>query len=164
METLFFRSSRPEAKDVLVVNGGFDSTLEELYFTIGSAAIERGFHVLIFEGPGQGNLLRRYNLPLTHAWEKPAAAAIDSLPLHCKPHRIIGVGISLGDECTVEAGLYVTAGTMVKVLPDGDVVKARDLSGAGGLLYRRNSQSGAVEALPRSVKWSGLNAALHHND
>jgi 2,3,4,5-tetrahydropyridine-2,6-dicarboxylate N-succinyltransferase len=74
-----------------------------------------------------------------------------------------GIGISLGDECVVEAGLYVTAGTLVK-LPDGEVVKARQLSGAGGLLYRRNSQSGAVEAIPRSVAWDGLNAALHHND
>ena len=72
-----------------------------------------------------------------------------------------GIGISLGDECTVEAGLYVTAGTLVKVLPEGDVVKAKQLSGAGGLLYRRNSQSGGVEALPRSPKWDGLNAALH---
>jgi len=74
-----------------------------------------------------------------------------------------GIGISLGDECVVEAGLYVTAGTLVK-MPDGEVVKARQLSGASGLLYRRNSQSGAVEAIPRSVAWDGLNAALHHND
>ncbi len=74
-----------------------------------------------------------------------------------------GIGISLGDECVVEAGLYVTAGTLVK-MPDGEIVKARQLSGAGGLLYRRNSQTGAVEAIPRSVAWDGLNAALHHND
>ena len=74
-----------------------------------------------------------------------------------------GIGISLGDECVVEAGLYVTAGTLVK-MPDGEIVKARQLSGASGLLYRRNSQSGAVEAIPRSVAWEGLNAALHHND
>ena len=76
-----------------------------------------------------------------------------------------GIGISLGDECVVEAGLFVTAGTLVAVhSADGvEVVKARQLSGAGGLLYRRNSQSGAVEALPRSAKWDGLNAALHAN-
>ena len=76
-----------------------------------------------------------------------------------------GIGISLGDECVVEAGLYVTAGTLVAVHgTDGvEVVKARRLSGKSGLLYRRNSQSGAVEALPRSAKWDGLNAALHAN-
>ena len=74
-----------------------------------------------------------------------------------------GIGISLGDDCTVEAGLYVTAGTLV-TLPDGEVVKGRDLSGANGLLFRRNSRTGTVEALPRSGNWSGLNAALHAND
>jgi 2,3,4,5-tetrahydropyridine-2-carboxylate N-succinyltransferase len=74
-----------------------------------------------------------------------------------------GVGISLGDECTIEAGLYVTAGTLV-TLPDGEVVKARALSGAHGLLFRRNSRTGTVEALPRSGSWAGLNAALHAND
>jgi 2,3,4,5-tetrahydropyridine-2-carboxylate N-succinyltransferase len=76
-----------------------------------------------------------------------------------------GIGISLGDECVVEAGLYVTAGTRVAVHgADGITqVKARDLSGKGGLLYRRNSQTGAVEALPRSAKWEGLNADLHKN-
>jgi 2,3,4,5-tetrahydropyridine-2-carboxylate N-succinyltransferase len=71
-----------------------------------------------------------------------------------------GIGISLGDGCVVEAGLYVTAGTRV-VLPDGEVVKARELSGADDLLFRRNSQSGAVQALPRTGTWGGLNEALH---
>jgi len=74
-----------------------------------------------------------------------------------------GIGISLGDDCTVEAGLYVTAGTLV-TLPDGEVVKGRELSGANGLLFRRNSRTGTVEALPRKGSWAGLNAALHAND
>jgi 2,3,4,5-tetrahydropyridine-2-carboxylate N-succinyltransferase len=74
-----------------------------------------------------------------------------------------GIGISLGDRCIVEAGLYVTSGTIV-TLPDGTTAKARDLSGADDLLFRRNSTTGAVEVLPRSGTWSeGLNAALHDN-
>jgi 2,3,4,5-tetrahydropyridine-2-carboxylate N-succinyltransferase len=74
-----------------------------------------------------------------------------------------GVGLSLGDECVVEAGLYVTAGSKV-TLPDGAVVKARELSGASGLLFRRNSVTGAIEVVPTSGTWSGLNAALHATD
>lgn len=73
-----------------------------------------------------------------------------------------GIGISLGDECIVEAGLYVTAGTRIS-LPDGEIVKGATLSGANGLLFRRNSVTGAVEAVPRSGSWGGLNAALHKN-
>jgi 2,3,4,5-tetrahydropyridine-2-carboxylate N-succinyltransferase len=74
-----------------------------------------------------------------------------------------GIGISLGNNCVVEAGLYVTAGSKV-TLPDGDIVKAGALSGADNLLYRRNSVTGAIEVTPRSGTWGGLNAALHHND
>ncbi len=73
-----------------------------------------------------------------------------------------GLGISLGNDCVVEAGLYVTAGTRVR-LPDDTIVAARELSGVSGMLFRRNSESGAVEALPRSGSWGGLNAALHAN-
>jgi 2,3,4,5-tetrahydropyridine-2,6-dicarboxylate N-succinyltransferase len=73
-----------------------------------------------------------------------------------------GIGISLGDECIVEAGLYLTAGTRV-TMPDGEVVKALDLSGADNLLFRRNSQTGAVEAQQRSGVWGGLNEILHAN-
>lgn len=73
-----------------------------------------------------------------------------------------GLGISLGNDCIVEAGLYLTAGTKV-TLPDGEVRAGRELSGVSGLLFRRNSQSGAVEAVPNGAKWSGLNEALHNN-
>ena len=74
-----------------------------------------------------------------------------------------GIGISLGDDCIVEAGLYVTAGTLVK-LPDGQVVKGRELSGISGMTFIRHSQTGAVELRPREGgSWQGLNEALHHN-
>jgi 2,3,4,5-tetrahydropyridine-2-carboxylate N-succinyltransferase len=73
-----------------------------------------------------------------------------------------GVGISLGDGCVVEAGCYVTAGSVV-TLPDGSTTKARELSGRSGLLFRRNSVSGALEALPRAGEWGALNADLHKN-
>jgi len=85
-----------------------------------------------------------------------------SLGRRCLLGANAGLGISLGDDCTVEAGLYVTGGTLVRT-PDGDVVKGRELSGAMGLLFRRHSQTGAVEVLPRTGAWGGLNAALHAN-
>ncbi len=74
-----------------------------------------------------------------------------------------GVGISLGDQCVVEAGLYLTAGTKLTLRADGEerVMKARELSGAAGLLYRRNSLTGGVEAVPRTGSWGGLNTVLH---
>jgi 2,3,4,5-tetrahydropyridine-2,6-dicarboxylate N-succinyltransferase len=79
-----------------------------------------------------------------------------------------GLGISLGDDCVVEAGLYLTAATKVALLPGAlpgkasqTVVKASELSGASGLLFRRNSVTGQVEALPRSGVGVHLNPALH---
>lgn len=76
-----------------------------------------------------------------------------------------GIGISLGDDCVVEAGCYVTAGTKV-TLPqeDGKVVKALELSGASNVLFRRNSVSGAIEAVPWRGEGIALNTALHAND
>ena len=74
-----------------------------------------------------------------------------------------GVGISLGDNCVVEAGLYVTAGSKV-ITPDGGTAKARELSGQPDLLFRRNSLTGGIEVVQRSGAWGGLNAALHAND
>jgi 2,3,4,5-tetrahydropyridine-2-carboxylate N-succinyltransferase len=73
-----------------------------------------------------------------------------------------GIGIALGDDCVVEAGLYVTAGTRV-TLPGGEVVKARTLSGENGLLFIRNSVTGAVELRRRQRSGVELNAELHAN-
>ncbi len=86
-----------------------------------------------------------------------------SLGERCLLGANAGLGISLGDDCIVEAGLYLTAGTVVTT-PEG-AVKARDLSGQDSILMRRNSVSGAVEAHARSGgSWQGLNAVLHAND
>jgi 2,3,4,5-tetrahydropyridine-2-carboxylate N-succinyltransferase len=71
-----------------------------------------------------------------------------------------GLGISLGDDCIIEAGLYLTAGTIV-TLADGRQAKARELSGQSGLLFRRNSTTGTVEAITRPGKWGGLSTDLH---
>jgi 2,3,4,5-tetrahydropyridine-2-carboxylate N-succinyltransferase len=73
-----------------------------------------------------------------------------------------GIGISLGNDCIVESGVYITAGSKI-ALPDGSIVKARELSGAHNLIFRRNSQSGALEALPKTGQWDGLNSILHAN-
>jgi 2,3,4,5-tetrahydropyridine-2-carboxylate N-succinyltransferase len=73
-----------------------------------------------------------------------------------------GIGISLGDDCVVEAGCYLTAGSKL-TLPDGRVVKAAELSGNSNLLFRRNSLSGALEAVPRKGQGITLNSALHAN-
>jgi 2,3,4,5-tetrahydropyridine-2-carboxylate N-succinyltransferase len=87
---------------------------------------------------------------------------IISVGRNCLIGANAGLGIALGDNCTVEAGLYLTAGSVV-TLPDGSKVKARELSGQSNLLFRRNSVTGAIEALSAkdSPGWGGLNAALH---
>jgi 2,3,4,5-tetrahydropyridine-2-carboxylate N-succinyltransferase len=73
-----------------------------------------------------------------------------------------GIGISLGDDCVVEAGTYITAGSKLRT-PTGEVVKARELSGLSGLLFRRNSLDGSLEIVQRTGTWGGLNSALHVN-
>jgi 2,3,4,5-tetrahydropyridine-2-carboxylate N-succinyltransferase len=73
-----------------------------------------------------------------------------------------GLGISLGDNCVIEAGTYITAASKVK-LPDGEIVKAATLSGASNLLFRRNSLTGGLEVVMRTGTWGGLNSVLHAN-
>jgi 2,3,4,5-tetrahydropyridine-2-carboxylate N-succinyltransferase len=89
-----------------------------------------------------------------------------SLGERCLIGANAGVGIPLGDDCIVEAGLYVTAGTKVALYADGERTElaARALAGASGLLFRRHSLTGEVQAVPHSGTWSGLNASLHVAD
>ena len=91
--------------------------------------------------------------------------AVISVGRRCLVGANAGIGISLGDDCVVEAGCYVTAGTKVTVLGDGEPVvrKAAELSGASNVLFRRNSTTGAVEAVPWGGQGIALNADLHAN-
>jgi 2,3,4,5-tetrahydropyridine-2-carboxylate N-succinyltransferase len=73
-----------------------------------------------------------------------------------------GLGISLGDNCVIEAGTYITAAAKVR-LPDGEIVKAGTLSGASNVLFRRNSLDGCLEVVVREGSWGGLNSILHAN-
>jgi 2,3,4,5-tetrahydropyridine-2-carboxylate N-succinyltransferase len=73
-----------------------------------------------------------------------------------------GLGISLGNNCVIEAGTYITAAAKVR-LPDGEIVKAGQLSGANDLLFRRNSLDGSLEVVVRTGTWGGLNSILHAN-
>jgi len=73
-----------------------------------------------------------------------------------------GLGISLGNDCIVESGTYITAGSKI-TLPDGNIVKASELSGINGLIFRRNSMSGNLEVVPKTGGWEGLNSILHAN-
>ena len=73
-----------------------------------------------------------------------------------------GLGISLGNDCVIESGTYITAGSKI-TLPDGTIVKARELSGANNLIFRRNSVSGNLEVVPKIGGWDGLNSILHAN-
>jgi 2,3,4,5-tetrahydropyridine-2-carboxylate N-succinyltransferase len=86
-----------------------------------------------------------------------------SIGRRCLVGANAGIGISLGDDCVVEAGCYVTAGTKLRLLPEDRFVKAAELSGASGLLFWRNSATGAVEARPRGGRSVELNEALHAN-
>ncbi len=88
---------------------------------------------------------------------------IISLGKRCLLGANSGCGIPLGDDCVIEAGLYVTAGTKVSG-PDGATIKARDLAGQSNLLFRRNSLTGAVEVRPWKGDGIALNEALHKND
>jgi len=85
-----------------------------------------------------------------------------SIGKHCLLGANSGLGISLGDDCVIEAGLYVTAGTKV-TMPEGTSVKARELSGSSNLLFRRNSVTGAVEVVSRDGQGIALNEELHAN-
>jgi 2,3,4,5-tetrahydropyridine-2-carboxylate N-succinyltransferase len=89
-----------------------------------------------------------------------------SIGRRCLVGANAGIGISLGDDCVVEAGCYVTAGAKVAV-QEGEgsrTVKASELSGASNVLFRRNSVTGAIEAVPWKGRGIALNASLHAND
>jgi len=98
LNALYFAGPQgSEQLPLIMICGGFDSTLEELYFVLVAAGLERGYSVLAYEGPGQGSIIREQGIPFTHEWEKPTAAVLDEyLRTHPLPAKIVLVGMSMG--------------------------------------------------------------------
>ncbi|MBR1146648.1 S9 family peptidase [Bradyrhizobium sp. AUGA SZCCT0431] len=94
-------------KPLIVLGGGFDSTLEELYFVLVKDAHEHGYDVLTYDGPGQGSVLRDQGLPFTHEWEKPVKAVVDAfLADHQRPEKMVLIGMSMGGYLAPRAAAF----------------------------------------------------------
>jgi alpha-beta hydrolase superfamily lysophospholipase len=96
-----------ETKPLLVIVGGYDSTMEELYLGLAAAAHQHGYSVLTYEGPGQGSVIREQGLTFTPEWEKPNGAVLDTfLATHAKPAKIVLLGESLGGYLAPRAAAF----------------------------------------------------------
>ena len=132
----------------------------------GFVELQRG-HARAVDGggpdqPGRGRRRRQrhWRRRVHHGHLSGGGTQVISVGRRCLLGANSGLGVSLGDDCIVEAGLYLTAGTIV-TLPGGRRAKARELSGSSGLVFRRNSVTGAVEAVTRPDKQVSLTADLH---
>jgi pimeloyl-ACP methyl ester carboxylesterase len=98
LRALYFPGARgAQTKPLLMFGGGFDSTLEEYYPNFAEGALKRGYSVLTYEGPGQGEALRKYGLNYTAEWEKPVKSVLDEfLRTHAEPSKIVLIGMSMG--------------------------------------------------------------------
>jgi alpha-beta hydrolase superfamily lysophospholipase len=118
-------ASRP----LLMVVGGYDSTMEELYFSVADAALRHGYAVLTYEGPGQGTVLREQGLTMRPDWEKPNGAVLDAfLASHPKPDKIVLIGESLGGYLAPRAAAFdarIDGVVAYDVFYDGFAVAAR---------------------------------------
>jgi pimeloyl-ACP methyl ester carboxylesterase len=141
-----------ERKPLIVAIGGYDSILEEKYPVIGKAALERGYSVLMYEGPGQGEPLRKYGMKFTPEWEKPTSAVLDEfLRSHSKPSRIVLIGMSMGGYLAPRAAAFEDR-------IDGVVAYdvCFDLHEAAARAF------GAVKQNPPAVKNTGASWAYHN--
>jgi alpha-beta hydrolase superfamily lysophospholipase len=108
LNAVYYPGPAPDrGKPLVMFVGGYDSTLEELYFALAKAARDRGYPVLTYEGPGQGEVLREQGLMFTPEWEKPNAAVLDAfLERHDRPDKIVLVGMSLGGYLAPRAAAF----------------------------------------------------------
>lgn len=124
------KNTRKEAP-LLIVHTGFDGTKEELFFEVGQAAYARGYHVLIFEGPGQGEVIKKQGLPFRYDWEEVVAPVVDYTIELIHPPKIALMGISLGgylaaraacfehrlSACILNGGIYDMSASILNTLP-----------------------------------------------
>lgn len=139
-----------DSRPLLVVVGGYDSTMEELYLSIGAAALRRGYSVLIYEGPGQGSVIRDQGLAFESAWEKPNGAVLDTfLSSHARPVKIVLLGESLGGYLAPRAAAFdprIDGVVAFDVFYDGYAVATRNVPPLAFWL-RRHGYNGILKYL-----------------
>jgi alpha-beta hydrolase superfamily lysophospholipase len=108
LKAVYYPAANPDPKKPLILAcGGYDSTLEELYFMIVDGALKRGYSCLTFEGPGQGSIIREQGLQFTHEWEKPTGPVLDRfLGMYPSPRAIVFIGASLGGYLAPRAAAF----------------------------------------------------------
>jgi alpha-beta hydrolase superfamily lysophospholipase len=141
-----------EARPLLVVVGGYDSTMEELYLSIGAAALRHGYSVLTYEGPGQGSVIREQGVVFESAWEKPNSAVLDTfLAGHVRPVKIVLLGESLGGYLAPRAAAFdprIDGVVAFDVFYDGYAVATRNVPPFVFWL-RRHGYDGILKFLSR---------------
>jgi dienelactone hydrolase len=167
LEGYYLNSSGDQPGRTLLAHGGYDSTVEELFFTVGEAARRRGWNCLIFEGPGQGSALRVDKLPFRHDWEAVVTPVVDfALNLRgVDPERIALLGMSMGGYLAPRAAAFehriaaciaydgvlsmAAAFNQTAALPGSD--PAQSVAALDNLISRRAE-------LPSSPRWAISNA------
>ncbi len=157
-----------EKRPLIVICGGFDSTLEELYFVLVAAGLERGYSVLAYEGPGQGSIIREQGLCFTHEWEKPTAVVLDEyLRTHPPPTKIVLVGMSMGGFLAPRAAAFderIDGVVAFDVFFDFGAISSRSVPpiafwlGRHGLGLLLNTIIRIKAALSPSLKWALQNS------
>jgi dienelactone hydrolase len=166
LEGYYLNSSGDEPGRTLLAHGGYDSTVEELFFTVGEAARRRGWNCLIFEGPGQGSALRVNKLPFRHDWEAVVTPVVDfAINLRgVDPERIALLGMSMGGYLAPRAAAfehrisaciaYHGVFNFAAALPEP---QARELDSKQWLAAMDNLFAHRAEA-PSSLRWALSNA------
>ena len=157
-----------EKRQLVVICGGFDSTLEELYFVLVAAGLERGYSVLAYEGPGQGSIIREQGIPFTHEWEKPTAAILDEyLRSHSRPDKIVLVGMSMGGYLAPRAAAFderIDGVVAFDVFFDFGAISSRSVPaialwfGRHGLGFVLNAIAKIKSAFSPSLRWALKNS------
>jgi alpha-beta hydrolase superfamily lysophospholipase len=168
LNAVYYPAASPISGPLIVFHGGYDTMVEELYFFLAAAANSRGYSVLTFDGPGQGQPLREYGLRFTHEWEKPTSAVLDTfLAAHPRPDKIVLIGLSMGGYLAPRAAAFeprIDGVVSYDIFFDMHDALQATLAPAAGVL-RRTKMDRVVDRLAAvrsrvdpGVKWGLANA------
>jgi alpha-beta hydrolase superfamily lysophospholipase len=169
LKAVYYPAEAPVGGPLIVFHGGYDTIMEELYFFLAASAISRGYSVLTFDGPGQGEPLRKQGLHFTHEWEKPTSAVLDAfIATHPTAEKVVLIGMSMGGYLAPRAAAFepridgVVSYDILFDLHDAfsrgapSIIGPLRRVGLGGLV---NARAAAVARVDPGVRWALSNAS-----